>query len=712
MNFFLKFFKELNTAENEKAITLALAFGLIGGFLPFFNIFSLIIFILAFILRIPFGLYLASLSVFSIVGYFLDPIFAKTGYIILTTPIFVPLWEFLYNLPLMRWSGYNNTVVMGGFTIGIIFAIILFVILNKSIILYREKIFALLQQNRYLKWLVPDKIEKKGLFRISAVIVLGVFIALIITLTTLFLDPVLKTTTQFVLSKITRKPVKIRYFKTSFNNASVNIKGMSIGDFKIDKIYSEFSWKYILWKKFDIQNLVIQNLHTQKEIKELLNTTPNSITQNKTNKKSKLNIKLPNPKDLIKTHPLLTTQKITKLQKDYKAFNEYLKQLKTTYPTLKTKIDNIKQQINALKQKVKNIKSPQDIQAVLSETKQIKKEIDSIKSSIKKEKDRATYYTDLLKKDIKEVKEASKQDYQNLSKQYDMIKSGNYYAFAKEYLNPKISTYTDLFLKYYNILKPYLPQKSHNQTPKYVRLRGDYVLYKDKIKYPDFVLRKGFISAKAKNAAMKCYASWISSNQTLLKRPANIKIYTVSKFYKKADLFITYLNKIDVNFNLEKYYIKKADIKDLTLFNAYLNAKSKGIINKDEYIIKTNAVIFPSKVQFKKYLLHVKEIRFLIDLYGKGEKYDIKIKSNLDKIISSFVKNEINKKINVYKNELKNTLNSQVSNVLKDYKINDITQLDDLNSQINNLEKTLKNYTYKELEKRILKSKLKGFIKF
>ncbi|MEK6248182.1 MAG: hypothetical protein N2C12_08380, partial [Planctomycetales bacterium] len=43
-----------------------------------------------------------------------DPVTDRIGRLVLTSEPLQPVWAFLYQLPLMAWTGFDNTVVMGG----------------------------------------------------------------------------------------------------------------------------------------------------------------------------------------------------------------------------------------------------------------------------------------------------------------------------------------------------------------------------------------------------------------------------------------------------------------------------------------------------------------------------------------------------------------------------------------------------------------------
>ena len=157
-----KFLRSLNSADSSLFMVLAICFGIIGGFMPTFNILNILILFIVFIFRIPLGLYFASSSLFYVVGYFCDFLFHKIGLFVLHIGFLQGFWQTLYNTPFMRWTNFNNSITMGAFVSGIVLFVIAYFVLNKSIDLYRTKVFGVLKNISWLKWIVP--LEEKKVF--------------------------------------------------------------------------------------------------------------------------------------------------------------------------------------------------------------------------------------------------------------------------------------------------------------------------------------------------------------------------------------------------------------------------------------------------------------------------------------------------------------------------------------------------------------------
>jgi len=723
MGVVFKFLKELNSAGSEKLISLAVVLGLISGFLPFFNVFTLLILFIAFVIRIPFGLFLSSWGVFSVTGYFLDPVFAKTGYFILTSSLLTPLWEFLYNVPLMRWSGFNNTVVMGGLVWGMVFGVLLFFVLSKSIGFYRKKFMDFCSKYSALKWIVPDFSQKTKFIRVSGV--LGFFIifggfGLIIAL---LFDPVVKKVSEYTLSKVFHKPVKIGSLNTSLLKAKVDMNNIYIGEIKTDKINLKLSWYYLLWRKFDIEYLHIVNIHTEKGIKEIIGTPGEKTAQkSKSDILKKVNISLPKPEDIIKGYKLESLQKIEKLKKDYKKFETVASQAKKDLDDSKQKMEDIKLQIKELEKLSKNIKSADDIQKILAKADEIKENINSLKERIKNEKNGLLTLKKQIMNDLDEIKKASKSDYERLASKYDMLKNGEYYAFAQTFLQPEVKKHIDKAIKYYKIIQPYL-KNNKPQKEEYIRAKGKYVTFKDKIKYPDFVLEKADVSGKSADADAKAEIADIASDQTLLNKEGVINVSAASKYFKSALVNVKYLNKIKIKLDVDDIAVKKLNAGELYILNPKIRVKSHGKIDAENFDIVTSINIKPEKITFSsnKYIAKVmqklKKLNLKILISGNVQKYDVKIQSDIDRLFEKYLKEEMNSQIKKAKNRLKEVLNKKIQSEISKTglnmnEFNIINDMDSYENGVNSLQKSLSNYTEKQLSRKLLKKGIGNFIKF
>jgi uncharacterized protein (TIGR03546 family) len=107
----------VHDAANQLA--LALALGMVLGFVPKGNQIAVSLFVLLFSLRVNKGVSLLAAFAFSWIGPALDPFADKVGAHILSAGTLQPTYAALFQLPLGPWFDFNNTVVVGSLAIGL-----------------------------------------------------------------------------------------------------------------------------------------------------------------------------------------------------------------------------------------------------------------------------------------------------------------------------------------------------------------------------------------------------------------------------------------------------------------------------------------------------------------------------------------------------------------------------------------------------------------
>jgi len=133
-----KFFELLHSETSPHQLCAGFVVGMFMGFLPASNLLWLGMVMTLFLFRVNIAAALLSYALFLMVSFFLDPAFDKLGLAILTQAGLKPLWVTFYNAPLIPFTRFNNTIVMGGLAISLILAVPLFFISRTLILNYRE----------------------------------------------------------------------------------------------------------------------------------------------------------------------------------------------------------------------------------------------------------------------------------------------------------------------------------------------------------------------------------------------------------------------------------------------------------------------------------------------------------------------------------------------------------------------------------------------
>ncbi len=140
--------KLLNGDQGTLSIAAGVTCGFILGMTPAFSLQTMLIYVCLFFFRIQMGAAFGTAVLFALPAYLLDPVFHDVGTLILQQPSLRPLFTELYHLPIVPFTRFNNTVVMGSGVVALALSPFVFVIARILVIKYREKIVARFQQTK------------------------------------------------------------------------------------------------------------------------------------------------------------------------------------------------------------------------------------------------------------------------------------------------------------------------------------------------------------------------------------------------------------------------------------------------------------------------------------------------------------------------------------------------------------------------------------
>src|SRR5690606_34811882 len=112
------FFGFLFTHESPRQIAMGFALGVVLGLIPKGNLLAVFMATLLLSLRVNKSAGMLSAVLVSFGAYLCDPLADRIGSALLLSPALKPLWTWLYNLPVVPWTDFNNTVVLGSFVLG------------------------------------------------------------------------------------------------------------------------------------------------------------------------------------------------------------------------------------------------------------------------------------------------------------------------------------------------------------------------------------------------------------------------------------------------------------------------------------------------------------------------------------------------------------------------------------------------------------------
>ncbi len=108
----------LSPHDSPRQLAMGFALGTIVGLVPKGNLTAAGLTVVLFASRVNLGTGMIAAFCFSWIGTLLDPMTHRVGLAILTYQPLQPLWARLHDLPLVPWTGLNNTVVLGSLLLG------------------------------------------------------------------------------------------------------------------------------------------------------------------------------------------------------------------------------------------------------------------------------------------------------------------------------------------------------------------------------------------------------------------------------------------------------------------------------------------------------------------------------------------------------------------------------------------------------------------
>jgi uncharacterized protein (TIGR03546 family) len=150
--------KTLHSDGTPGQVAAGIALGSALGLTPLVNVHNLVIFSLIVLLNVSFGGGMLGWAAFVPLGFILDPVFDRIGAGLLTATSLRPLWTSLYNTPLVPYTNFNNTVVLGSLVSWLVLAVPIFFAARYGVARYRATIGERVQQSRLYKALTASQV--------------------------------------------------------------------------------------------------------------------------------------------------------------------------------------------------------------------------------------------------------------------------------------------------------------------------------------------------------------------------------------------------------------------------------------------------------------------------------------------------------------------------------------------------------------------------
>ena len=146
-----QFIKLLNSETGSHQIAWGVAFGFVLGMTPSFSLQTILVFLILLLFRVQMGAAFVTAFFFKFIAYLLDPVFHSVGTMVLSMEGLRPTFTTLYNMPIVPWTRFYNTIVMGSGVVSLIMAPFVFLGSLWFIEQYRDKVVRKFKDTKFWK---------------------------------------------------------------------------------------------------------------------------------------------------------------------------------------------------------------------------------------------------------------------------------------------------------------------------------------------------------------------------------------------------------------------------------------------------------------------------------------------------------------------------------------------------------------------------------
>lgn len=154
-----RFLAAVHSGQQLWQLALGFTLGMMMGFPPFNVFYVFFIFFFVFILNVNMGMAFFGMLVFTFVSYFLDPVAHSLGYFLLMDVSWLtPVWTFLYHMPIVPYSNFYNSVMMGGMALSVLMFVPVFGTAYLLFFFYRRVVAKRLENTKLYRTVMMSKV--------------------------------------------------------------------------------------------------------------------------------------------------------------------------------------------------------------------------------------------------------------------------------------------------------------------------------------------------------------------------------------------------------------------------------------------------------------------------------------------------------------------------------------------------------------------------
>ena len=149
--------KTLHSEGTPGQVAAGMALGAALGLTPLMNVHNLVVFAAIVLLNVSFGGGMLGWALFVPLGFILDPVFHAIGLGLLEAPALRGLWTSMYNTPLVPYTNFNNSVVLGSVVGWLGLSVPIFFAARWGVARYRATLGARVQRSRLYRAITASK---------------------------------------------------------------------------------------------------------------------------------------------------------------------------------------------------------------------------------------------------------------------------------------------------------------------------------------------------------------------------------------------------------------------------------------------------------------------------------------------------------------------------------------------------------------------------
>lgn len=150
--------KTLHSEGTPGQVAAGVALGAALGLTPLVNVHNLLIAALILVLNVSIGGALLGWALFLPLGFLLDPLFDRLGrQLLLDTPALTPIWTSWFNSPVLPYTNFNNTIVLGSLVAWLALWLPIFFAARFGVARYRATLGERVRQSRFYQAVTASK---------------------------------------------------------------------------------------------------------------------------------------------------------------------------------------------------------------------------------------------------------------------------------------------------------------------------------------------------------------------------------------------------------------------------------------------------------------------------------------------------------------------------------------------------------------------------